>query len=96
MSPTRDRTVSDKIGDWNTAYNAVRDEITLPQIRQVVTTLTQVPADIELGAYVQVLNSAMALARMVAANDRAAGIIAAMLTQSGVTRPVITTPDDSE
>lgn len=77
----RPRTVEKRVSDWLRAYQAVAAELT-PQAFREMTSLAKVlpgqaidPASIQLG---------ITIARVVFANDRAAGLIAASLTASGV------------
>lgn len=74
---TTARTVQQRIGDWQLAFEAIRTEITPEPMRRF------------LGAFaattdVAGLRSFQDLARMVAANDRAAALVAGMLTAQGV------------
>lgn len=89
------RSVPAKVGDWLTAYNAIREEITPPAMRVMLSHLS-IPenASPEPGDYVKVVQASIALARLVCANDRAASVVAAMLTQSGVSRPTVEVNDD--
>lgn len=87
---TRNRTPQEKVGDWNEAYEPIRDAITPDPMRQMITNMTSVPMEgVEVAAYASLVQSSIHLARIVAANDRAAAIAAAMLTAAGVSRPVI-------
>lgn len=97
----RERTVDEKVGDWQRAHRMIAEELTPPALRQMMTTLTGVVPpegtdDLDqLRSYIETVNSAMGIARVVFANDRAAGVVAAMLVQSGVSRPIIDTGDDA-
>ena len=88
---TRERTVTQKVGDWNTAFEATREAITPAGLRNLIDRLASFPVNdaTDAAAYASLVQSSMSVARIVAANDRAAAISAAMLTQSGVSRPVI-------
>ena len=74
---TATRSVTEKIGDWNMAYGAVREELTPNTLRVLLAEMTAVEGVQQFKSYVD-------LARSVMANDRAAGTIAALLTQSGI------------
>jgi hypothetical protein len=92
---SRDRTVPEKVGDWNVAFGAVADTLTIPQFNEAIRILGTLPAPVAedgitgFNEYITAVNASLALARLVAANNRTAAIVAAMLTQSGVSRPVI-------
>lgn len=73
------RTVEEKTTDWLAAFRAVQAELT-PEALRVLTTLSD-PANIES------INLGLAAARIVFANDRAAAMVAALITQAGI-KPV--------
>jgi hypothetical protein len=81
---TRPVDVIERVGNWKQAFDAVAVELTPPETRELLrlmqTAIT--PEGPTLGA-----NVALGLSRMVAANDRAAGTIAAMLVSTGI-KPV--------
>ncbi len=84
---TTNRTVEERVGDWQRAFNAIREEVTPPVMRNLMANLQGVENTNDLGTYV-------GLARLVMANDRMSALVAAMLTQAGVSRPVIEDNDD--
>lgn len=93
------RTVQQKVGDWAGAYRDIRDAVTPEPLRQLITDMTSMKLGddptIELvSAYSTLVQGSIHLVRIVAANDRAAAIAAAMLTQSGVSRPIIEDGED--
>ena len=92
------RTVEQKVGDTVAAYNALRDEVTPTPMRSLINKMAEVPMgpDSDVAAYASLVQASLALARVVAANDRAAMIAAAMITQSGVSRPLVSTDGDIE
>lgn len=98
---SRDRTVTEKTEDAVTAFNILSSEITPPQFRDIVNALQAIPpATPEEGVegfnrYVNAVNASLGIARVVMANDRAAMIAAAMLTQSGVSRPIIAIDEEA-
>ncbi len=71
------RTLEQRIADWATAYDAVRQEITPDPMRKFLGAFAD-------ASDVASLRSYQDLARLVAANDRAAAMIAAMLTSGGI------------
>jgi len=83
--PTKPPTVDEKIGDWLKAYNAIRYEVTDEALRMMVDLTRGNPDEVGMTQ----INIGIQMARIVYANDRAAAIAAAMLTQSGVSRPVV-------
>lgn len=88
--PNRGRTVDQKFTDWQAAFDAVAARLTPDEFRQRMNELIAMPLPDDpenLITYTARMNTAMAFARLVAANDRAAGTIAALLTQNGV-KPV--------
>lgn len=85
MAPQR--TTDQKVRDWFEVYQSIRDELTPAATRELLKLIhAGTPAD-QLGA-------GLNLARAVMANDRAAALAAAMLTQGGVSRPIITGDGD--
>ena len=91
------RTVPDRVSDWYTAFQAVREELTPPSQRTPMPALVE---DYEKSALLQMkamrqvdgLLDAAALQR-IAANDRTAAIVAAMLVTTGI-RPVQVEQED--
>lgn len=79
--PTKPPTVEEKVADWLKAFNAIRYELTSDATRAMM--------DLTAADSVTAINLGIQMARITYANDRAASITAAMLTQSGVSRPVI-------
>jgi hypothetical protein len=75
MSATR--TIPQKVGDWQMAFNAIREELTPPTLRKILAEMEGVEGVAQFRSYVD-------LARTVMANDRAAGTIAALITQTGI------------
>jgi hypothetical protein len=74
------------------AFNAFRDELTPDVMRDTLNSMTgaQQQAAAEVGdvqAYAALVQAALNLQRVIAANDRAALVAAVLLTQSGVARP---------
>jgi len=81
------KTVEQKVSDWLVAYRAVSYEVTASKLREQLNSVinTPIPQDPEgIGTYVVRMNAAMALARLVSANDRAAATVAALLVSSGI------------
>lgn len=72
----------EKVGLWDTAFEAIRQTITPPIMRKILDEMNEVEGIAQLQSY-------MSLARNVMANDRTAAIVAAMLVGSGV-RPIVT------
>ena len=86
----RERTVIEKVGDWKAAYDMIRDEITPAGLRQMMAVVATPPADgSDVQQYIGMVQASLSMARIVTANDRMAAVTAAMLTQSGVSRPII-------
>ena len=88
---TRNRTTAEKVGDWLAAYNAIREEVTPTPLRTMLNGFSGAIGEATSPAEaIAVLQSSMALARLISANDRMAAIAAAMLTSSGgAARPVM-------
>lgn len=74
------KTVEEKVGEWHRAYSVIKEELTPPVMREMQQGLHNIPGATEL-------QSAMLLSRLISANDRTAGIIAAMLVATGI-KPV--------
>jgi len=93
---TQNRTVAEKVSDAIRVYDQLRAEITTPEMRALITKMTSMqPGEKDdMAAYAALVQASLQLARVVAANDRTAMLAAAMLTQSGVSRPVITTDEE--
>lgn len=77
---TRPVDVTERIGQWKQAFDAVREEITPAQLRTILAEMEVVEGVAQLSSYMQ-------LARNVMANDRAAATVAAMLVATGI-KPV--------
>lgn len=89
------RTVEEKVGDWLTAYRAVKAELT-PEPFRLLTSLAKAEQD-ETGTFnVASINIGMTAARVVFANDRAAATVAALLTQTGIKPTGFDYGDDPE
>lgn len=84
---TATRTTAAKVGDWLTVFNAVREELTPATLRKILSEMEGVEGVQQFRSYVD-------LARSVMANDRAAGTIAALLTQSGIKPTSVDYGDD--
>lgn len=69
--------VSERVGQWFAAYQAVSEQLTPQQMRDVLAKMDMAEGVAQLGSY-------MSLARNVMANDRAAATVAAMLVSSGI------------
>jgi len=87
---SRNRTPVEKTADWYTVFNAISGELTPTALRTMLSRLTETMGTTgEPSEAIALLQSSMALARLVSANDRAAAIAAAVLTSSGGARPVV-------
>jgi len=82
------KTVQQKTGDWYAAYLAIREELTPQPVRDALATMKTEPT-------LEGLGSVERLARLVAANDRAAALAAAIITAAGV-RPGATVQIEDE
>jgi len=89
------RTLTDKIADTRAAFAILREEITPTAMREVLEDMTSAQRQLaaaqdgDAAAYAALVQASLQLHRAIAANDRTAMIAAAMLTQSGIARPVI-------
>jgi hypothetical protein len=95
---TRGRSVEEKVGDWEKAFRAVGESLTSQKLRDQLDAVinTPIPQDPEgIIVYTARMNASMALARLVSANDRAAGTIAALITQTGIKPAAIDYGDDT-
>lgn len=74
---TRPVTPAERVAQWYEAYTAIRAELTPEAMRTILAEMNMVEGVAQLGSY-------MSLARNVMANDRAAAVVAAMLTATGI------------
>lgn len=100
---TQNRTVDQKAADAVRAYKLLREEVSQPELRAMFTKTmetangalaeydpaSEVAAAKALATYHALVQDAILIGRQLAANDRAAMMAAAVITQSGVSRPVI-------
>ena len=86
---TRPVDVPERVAQWYTAFNVVRAELTPEPMRVILAEMSEVDGIAQLQSY-------MALARNVMANDRAAATVAAMLVASGIKPVGIDYGDDPE
>ncbi len=106
--PTPQRTIEQKTGDAVQVFNVLRVELTEETLRNLSKQVIDVgavlleaiakdptgpSADQSLRQYASLVQDSVLLSRVVAGNDRTAMIAAAMLTQSGVSRPNFTVED---
>lgn len=97
------KTVEDKVGEWLRAYTAVLDEISPKELQESYNLLVATKAqgegngilELDLQAYAARVNASMSMARLTAANARAAATVAALLVQSGIKPAAIDYGDDS-
>lgn len=81
--------------DWAEAYALVERTLEVPQFAAVIHNLGLVPAPkpedgiAGFNEYITAVNASLQVSRIVRADARTAAIVAAMLTQSGVSRPTI-------
>jgi hypothetical protein len=85
---TRPVEVDEKVGQWYTAYEAIRAELTPAPMRTILAEMSEVDGIAQLQSY-------MSLARNVMANDRAAATVAAMLVATGI-KPIAVGYGDSD
>lgn len=83
------RTVIQRVSDWQIAFNIIRSELTPEIHRTVLDTMEKIEGVHQLRSYID-------LSRAVMGNDKGAGIIAAMLTQSGISRPTFEVGDGED
>lgn len=86
--PTETEQVQAKIGNWKQAFDAVREELTPPELRVILSTLQSNEQMRDLPLFIQ-------LARVISANDRAAGTVAALLVATGIKPTAIDYGDDA-
>lgn len=97
MSTARNRTLDEKLTDYDIAFAHVQQTIVPDGLREAITAIGSIPVPTgnpasdgdAFAAYASLVQSTLHLARLVAAGDRAAAVVAAMLTQSGVARPTL-------
>lgn len=69
--------IGERLGNWQLAFDAVREQITPDTMRTILASMDEVEGIAQLSSY-------MDLARNVMANDRAAATVAAMLVSTGI------------
>lgn len=88
MTASRTEVLQNRIGDWKQAYDAVREDITPQPLRAMLDQFVNTPLPENAGdaitTFTARLNATLALARLVSANDRAAGTIAALMVAQGI------------
>lgn len=92
------RSVEEKVADWFRAYEAVAAELNPPKLREALDAVinTPIPQDPEgLLTFSSRMSASLGLARLVAANDRAAATVAALITQTGIKPAGIDYGDDT-
>lgn len=92
------RSLDQKVGDWKSAYDAIKVELTPPGWKEELKAHInqELPGDSDVvTAFIARTNATMALARLLAANDRAAGTIAALITQTGIKPAAVDYGDDT-
>jgi hypothetical protein len=100
----RGLTVIDKVGQWHEAYTAILAELSPPELDEAYGLLvaTKVQGEgtgileLDMQAYAARVNAAMAMARLTAANRRAAATVAALLTATGIKPADIAYGDELE
>lgn len=95
------RTPAQKAADTATVYDTFRDLLTTDTMRNVLGDMTnaQMQAAASVGdvqAYASLVDAALKLSRLVAGNDRAALLAAAMVTQSGIVKPQLEVVEDGD
>ena len=83
---TRAVDVTERVGQWKNAFDAIREELTPAEMRRILAEMSTVSG-------IEQLQSYMSLARNVMANDRAAATVAAMLVATGI-KPTSLTFDE--
>lgn len=95
------RTPAQKAADTVSVYEVLREQITHETMRTVLGNMTgaQMQATAESGdvqAYAALVQASLSLQKVVSANDRAAMLAAAIVTQSGVVRPQLEVVGDED
>lgn len=95
---TRPVDVVEKVGNWKEAFDAIAVELNPQALRDQLDAVinTPIPQDPEgILVYTQRMNASLALARLVAANDRAAATVAALLVGTGIKPAAIDYGDET-
>lgn len=91
-------TVEDKVGQWEVAFRAIAASLTNQDIVDRFNELMSIPLPDDpdnVITYTARMNTALALGRMLAANDRAAAYTAALVTQTGIKPISLDAGDDT-
>lgn len=93
------RTPAQRAADTISVFEQFRDQLTKEDARNILTEMTtrmateaSLAGDVQ--AYANLVQSSLSLARYIGANDRAAMLAAAIVTQSGVVRPQLELVDE--
>jgi hypothetical protein len=94
------RTPQQKADDARAVFLLLRDEVTPPIMRELLDSMTnaasQSAAQVgDVQAYAALVQASLQLQRVIAANDRTVMVAAAVLTASGVSRPMLDTGDEA-
>jgi hypothetical protein len=95
-------TVITKVGNWKEAYDAILSELSPPELDEAYGLLVATKVvgensgilELDMQAYAARVNAAMAMARLTAANRRAAATVAALLVATGIKPAAIDYGDD--
>lgn len=85
------RSPEQKAADAQKVFDLLKDSVTPPGMREVLGRMTEAQKVAEVGdvqAYAALVQAALQLQRVVAANDRTVMLAAAILTSGGVARPL--------
>lgn len=99
----RPKTVEEKVGEWETAYRAVLAELSPAALDEGYNLLVSQKVqgegegfpEMDIQAYSTRVNAAMNMARLTAANRRAAATVAALLVATGI-KPAALGYEDNE
>jgi hypothetical protein len=97
---TTQRTPAQKALDTLSVYEQFRDAITTERMRGLLNDMTgeqmqDVAKSGDVQAYAALVQASLSLQKLVSANDRAALLGAAIVTQSGVVKPVFEGDNDN-
>ena len=85
------RTAGQKVADAKAAFEILREAVTDDSVRAMSDSVNKAMADAAASGnaalYEEWVRAGITITRLVSANDRAALIAAALITQSGVSRP---------
>lgn len=88
MAVSREDVVDGRVGDWKRAFDFIEPQVNPPELKALLNSVIHFSTNMSDEDQVMVnlakINASLGLARLVQANVRAAGTIAAIMVANGV------------